>query len=154
MPAPRHGDVAAGHRREVARALEANEEALDPRLELARIERPGDDVVGPRLEEAHPLLDVVLLADTEHRDPGQRRCPPDLGTDLDAGARRVHGIDDDEREVAGAAHGLVGIRHDRDLVATRPQTRLRSGRRLRLPPIAGESSWSSPLLLLPRGSMR
>ena len=50
---PRTGD----HRRvgaavEVARALVAESQRLDPGLELPGVERPGDDVVGAGLEEA------------------------------------------------------------------------------------------------------
>ena len=54
--------------REVLRALEPQQQRLDPRLELAGVERPRHDVVGAGLEEADPLLDLVGLADAEDRD--------------------------------------------------------------------------------------
>ena len=61
--------VARHDRRQVLRALEAQQERLDPRFELAGVERPGDDVVRSGLEEADALLDVVAVGDAQDRAP-------------------------------------------------------------------------------------
>ena len=68
----------------VLRALEAEEERLDPGLELAGVEGLGHDVVGAGLEEADPVLDVVRLADAQDRDRGRGLgVRPDLAADVE-----------------------------------------------------------------------
>ena len=72
-------------RREVARALEAQQECLDPGLDLAGIERARDDVVCAGLEEADPLLDVVGRRDAQDRHGRHGRRRPDLAAEVEAG---------------------------------------------------------------------
>jgi hypothetical protein len=65
------GDPGPGHVVDVARPMKAQREGLGPGVELAGIEGPGDDIVGARFEQEDPVLDVVRLADTQDREPGQ-----------------------------------------------------------------------------------
>jgi hypothetical protein len=88
-------------RTDLARALEADEQRLDPRLELARVERLGHDVVRAGLQEPDAVLHVVGLADAQDGDGRQRRRAPDLATDLGGGLRSADDVDDDELVVAG-----------------------------------------------------
>ena len=96
-------------RSDLARALEADEQRLDPRLELARVERLGHDVVRAGLEEPDPVLDVVGLADAQDGDRRQGRRAPDLAADLGRGLRPADDVDDDELVVAGRGEDLGAV---------------------------------------------
>jgi hypothetical protein len=54
--------VGRDHRGEALRALEPEQQGLDPRLELRVLDRPGDDIVRAGLEERDALLDVLAVA--------------------------------------------------------------------------------------------
>ena len=83
-------------RREVTRALEAEEKGLDPRLEFAGVERLGKHVVGPDFEEADAVRHVIGLGDADDRDGRQGRRGPDLPADVGRGAVADHHVDDHE----------------------------------------------------------
>ena len=75
--------VGRDDRTQVARALEAKEQGLDPGLHLPRVERPGHDVVRAGLEERDALLDFLGRADAHDGDRAHRRRRADLAADLD-----------------------------------------------------------------------
>jgi hypothetical protein len=109
--------VRVDERRQVARALEADQERLDAGLELPRVERLHHDVVGAGLEVADPLLDIGRLAHAEDGDRRERGRPADLAADVDAGAGSEADVENDEGEVGGPPHGIVRVGSDSHLVA-------------------------------------
>ena len=117
-----------GERGEVARALEADQQRLDPGLQLARVERLGDHVVGAGLEVPHALLDVVGLA--RCTGPGSPRAPRvprisrQTSTPLSRAGADVH---DHEGELGGPPDGIVRVGRRGDLVSDPDQRALHRG---------------------------
>ena len=94
----------ATDRREVAGALEAEEEGLDPGLQLARVERLGQDVVRADFEEADAVRRRRRVwRDADDGDGRQDGRGPDLPTDVRRGPIAGHHVDDDELVVAARA---------------------------------------------------
>ena len=133
-PSRRNAILREGEWGEVARALEADQQRLDPGLQLAGVERLRDHVVGTRLEVPYALLDVVGLAHAQDRDRREGRGAADLAADIHSAARAGTDIHDHEGEFTGPPDGVVRVGRRSDLVSDPDQRALhrRRGIRVRL----------------------
>ena len=95
---------------QVLRALEPEEQGLDPGLQLAGVERAAHHVVRARLEEVDPLLDLVGLADAQDRDRGEGGGGPDLAADVETRPLADDDVDDDQLVRGDLRERVVRVR--------------------------------------------
>ena len=114
---PSHDDLLRSEdRREIARAPEAQQERLHARLELEGVVRLRHDIVGAGLQEPDPLVDVVGLADAQHRDGNHGGRRPDLATDVGRRLWPREDVQDDQVMVTRLSECLDLVRDGGDAV--------------------------------------